>query len=359
MRFGPKKKDGTGGEKKKSSSRWRKGVLAASAFLAVGPATTVAPPPTAAPPAPYATTQTHDLPGHFHQRISSTTCIPAANLNTSDRYPQIRPVFERMATQAPISGAPVIARISLPDEDVNACTSRDLPDGTLVAAYESPTRRLIVARSNVAPSTVAHEAFHARQHITGGFNGVGSNRTLTAGDRATGMLLIEATAAAYSLVVIKEMSFTDPTYARRHLGTHDYGMMRTFNTAFDASYAANATRPETERRRIALEAGGQAVVRALMNGQSSEWRTLYRPEAQRFLTLPSNTGTRNAEYTAVRDREYARIGQVAAGLQLVPVEFMGSRGNDSIAASQRAIGLRVGDTPANAPFASSARRPAA
>lgn len=357
MRFGPKK-DGNGGDKKKTPSRWRKGVLAASALLAVGPATNVAPPPAPAPPSPFATTQTHDLPGHFHQRISSTTCIPAANLNTSDRYPQIRPVFDRMA-QAPISGAPVIARITTPEEDVNACTSRDLPDGTLVAAYESPTRRLIVATRNVAPSTVAHEAFHARQHITGGFNGVGSNRTLTAGDRATGMLLIEATAAAYSLVVIKEMSFTDPTYARRHLGTHDYGMLRTFNTAFDASYNANATRPEAERRRAALEAGGQAVVRALMNAQSSEWRSLYRSEAQRFLDLPSFSGARSAEYTTVRDREYARIGQVAPNLQLVPVEFMGSRGNDSIAASQRAIGLRVPAPAASQPFASAPRRPAA
>lgn len=361
MRFGPKKKTAEHAVekpagKKSLSARWRAAVLGGAAVLAIGPA--VAPTPSVAPPAPSDARATLALPNHLGA-ISSTTCIPASEVITSKAYPQIRPVFERMAQQ-PISGAPVLGRITAPNEDVDACTSRSLPDGTLVAAYESPTRRLIVARRNVAPTTVAHEAFHAHQHITGGFTGVGSNRLLSAGDRATGLLLIEATAAAYGMVVIKEASLSDPGYAR-NIRTHDYGMSRTFNTAFDASYNANANAPETERRRQALQAGGQAVVRGLMNGQSSEWKFLYRPEASRYLGLASFTGARTPEYTAQRDTQYAKIGQVAPNLQLIPSEFFGSRGNDSIAANQHAFNMRVPATtaPANQPFASSPRRPAA
>lgn len=337
------------------SQRWRKAVLAGAAFLAVGPAVAPnSPPPPATPTDAHATLA---LPSHLGA-ISSTSCIPAADIVASKNYPQIRPVFERM-TRLPITGAPVITRVTTPGEDIDACTSRNLPAGTLVAAYESQTRRLIVARTNVAPTTVAHEVFHAHQHINGGFTGVGSNRLLSAGDRATGLLMIEATAAAYGMMMIKEASLDDPSYAR-NIRTHDYGMTRTFNTAFDASYAAHADKPEAERRRLALQAGGQAVVRALMNGQSSEWKDLYRPEAQRYLGLPSFSGQRSAEYSAERDRLYARIGQVAPNVQLIPAEFFGSRGNDSIAESQRAIGLRVPAQAAAAiPFASSLRRPAA
>lgn len=359
MRFGQKKAADTpaNANKKPSglSARWRKAVLAGAAFLAVGPAVAPTSPPP--PPAPVDANATLALPSHLGA-ISSTSCIPAADILASRKYPQIRPVFERMAQQ-PISGTPVINRVTTPSEDVDACTSRSLPDGNLVAAYESQTRRLIVAERNVAPSTVAHEVFHAHQHITGGFTGVGSNRLLSAGDRATGLLLIEATAAAYAMVVIKEASLDDASYGR-NLRTHDYGMARTFNTAFDASFAANEDKPAAERRRLALQAGGQAVVRALMNGQSSEWKSLYRSEAQRYLGLPSFSGPRGAEYSAERDRQYARIGQAAPHLQLIPSEFFGSRGNDSIASSQREIGLRVPAQAADStPFASSPRRPAA
>lgn len=361
MRFGPKKtaKDPSGkkpADKKSAgglTARWRKAMLAGAAFLAVGPA--VAPVPSVAPPAsPSEASARLALPNALGA-ITSTRCIPATDIMASKGYQQIRPVFERMARE-PITGAPIINRITTESEDVDACTSRDLPDGNLVATYESQTRRLIVANRNVAPLTVAHEAFHAKQHLTGGFTGVASNSLLTNGDRATGLQLIEATAAAYSMVVIKEISLDDPGYAH-NIRTNNYGMTRTFNTAFDASYAANANRPETERRQLALQAGGQAVVRALMNGQSSEWKSLYRPEASRYLGLASYTGARNAEYTAERDRLYARIGQVAPNVQLIPSEFFGSRGNDTIAASQRATGLHVPVPPQG--FASSPRRPAA
>ncbi len=361
MRFGPKKTADTTqppAHKPKGalSRRWQKTVLAGAAFLAVGPAVTPTTPP--APPASPADAHARlALPDHLGA-ITSTSCIPASEVLGQKAYPQIRPVFERM-TRQPISGAPVITRVTTPTEDVDACTSRDLPDGNMVAAYESQTRRLIVARRDVAPSTVAHEVFHAHQHLSGGFTSAGSNRLLTAGDRATALLLIESTAAAYAMVVIKEAGLNDPSYAR-NIRTHDYGMTRTFNTAFDASYAANADKPEAERRREALQAGGQAVVRALMNGQSSEWKSMYRSEAARYLGLSSYSGERGSEYRAERDRLYAKIGNVSAGLQLVPPEFMGASANDSISASQKAIGLRVpADAPAAQPFASTPRRTAA
>lgn len=360
MRFGPKKTAGSqpspaNKPKGALSRRWQKAVLAGAAFLAVGPAVT----PTLPPASPANPTDAHAalaLPNHLGA-ITSTSCIPASEVLASKGYTQIRPVFERM-TRQPISGTPVITRVTTPTEDVDACTSRDLPDGNMVAAYESQTRRLIVARNNVAPTTVAHEVFHAHQHLTGGFTGAGSNRLLTAGDRATALLLIEATAAAYAMTVIKEAGLNDPSYAR-NIRTHDYGMTRTFNTAFDQSYGANADKPETERRRLALQAGGQAVVRALMNGQSSEWKSMYRGEAAKYLGFPSYSGARGTEYGVERDRQYARIGQVAPGLQLVPVEFFGASANDTISASQRAIGLRVPAAAPEQPFASSPRRPAA
>lgn len=315
------------------SARWRKTVLVGMTFFALGPA--VAPLPPTPAPMPTDGNATLPLPNRFSTQLSSTTCIPAATIIASKDYPQIRPVFERMARQ-PISGAPIIARVTTPTEDVDACISRSLPDGNLIAAYESQTRRLIVAPRNVAPSTVIHEVFHTNQHLTGGFTGTGSNRMLSTGDRATGLLLIEASAAAYALVVIKEASLTDASYAH-NMRTHDYGMTRTFNTAFDASYTANKNTPETERRRAALQAGGQAVVLALMSGHSSEWKAMYRPEAMRYFGITSYTGQHGAEYMAERDRLYARIGHVATDLQLIPGEFFGLRAQVTIAATHRAF----------------------
>lgn len=359
MRFGPKKTNDTTPQNSKKatglSARWRKAALAGAAFATLIPGVT--PPPGTPSPTPADTTAVLSLPTTVNARVSSTSCVPAADMLGNNAHPQLKPVFERMV-RLPVSGAAIVNRIMVPSEDVDACTSRDLPDGTLIATYESPTRRLIVPHRDAPPATIAHEIFHAHQHLTGGFTGVASNRLLTAGDRATGMLLIEATAAAYGMVAMKEASFYDASYAK-HMRTHNYGMTRTFNTAFDASYAANANQPEQDRRRLALQAGGQAVVRALMNGQSSEWKGLYKDEAARYLRLASFNGVRTAEYTATRDGLYARIGQVSPSLQLVPVEFFGSLGNTTIAASQKEFSLRVPAAAQPQQPASSPRRPAA
>ncbi len=336
MRFFTKK-DKKDGEKKPRPG-WQKALLAGAGALVVGSCDVPPAAPALPPAAPEQPGSSAEMPHNFQtQQIATNNCKPVSTLVNSRQIPSVSSVFTRMAEQ-PLSGAGVITLLGNSANRVEACTSPDLPDDDLIATYESTTRRLIVGTRNVRPVTVAHESFHAYQHLTGGFRGVSSNQLLSPGDRATGMLLIEATAAAYANVVLYEMKFTDPDYHRRHGRTYDYGMGPTFENTFNQSYAANEGLGEPERRRLALEAAGQAVVRALLNGQSSEWRTLYRPEAARYLTLPAQYAPRDSEgYLATRSAMYARIGQVAPGLQLIPAEFLGAGAEDAIRANHAAF----------------------
>lgn len=293
-----------------------------------------------------------DLLAQAAPRYSTTTCHSAHAIATQGRMPQVGATFTRMAQQG-ITGANVIRTVTDPAQNVHVCISPlNSNDPTLVATYEAAGRRLLVRSGPVSAVTVAHEAFHAHQHLNNGFHGVASNQLLTPGDRTTGMLLIEATAAAYAQVVLFETQYSDPAYYRQHGRVNDYGMRQTFERAYSASYALNSSQDVQERRRIALQDAGQAVVRALMNGESREWAQLYRPAAQAYLTRPASHLTRDsADYQANRRSFYRQIGQVSARFQLVPFEYLTTDADAAIASQHRAFGLQAPVTVPRPPVA--------
>jgi|GEM_PF-1275032 len=277
-----------------------------------------------------------------NQPIAASACIPAAELlhDENPLFASLRATFAELARQ-PISGAPVISAITGMTEGVRVCRARRLPGGAL-AVYQRDVRRIVVPEKGATSAIVAHEVFHFLQDRAGAYAGVEEDSKLTPRDGAVSLLLIEATAVAYALVVSKEAALETPG-TRRKLPNPN-GMARTFDRAFTATYANAAHRPEGERRLAALQAGGRAVVSALMAGQSGSWRRFYREQARiHLLFAPGNDG-RGEAYGPLRDGIYARIGRVTEGLDLLPSEYIGTRAETAIASALREIDL----APANA-----------
>ena len=286
------------------------------------------------------------------------TCAMTGTPDFAQRVPRIQAVFTKLAQQ-PISGQQMVMTVTDPRNQIEACLVRDLsssPDRSVLGLYTSNNHRLSVLSGNPAPAVIAHESFHAYQQFSGGFSAMTNTGALYARDRVTGLLLMEATAAAYEQVVMKEISFTDAKYPRAFRHENDFHTNRTFDRAFDDSYAANANLPEAARRRVALQAGGQAVVRFLMAGRDSGWKSGYRENAQPYARLTSAPAQEPQAYAQKRAGFYRALGQVAPGLQLVPDEFLDARADASIAQVLKTFRIDAPAAPVYAaPYAASPR----
>ncbi len=283
------------------------------------------------------------------QGTSKMRCVglndPSFDENVRRNAERAQGYFNTMNAHMPITGASVLAALRDPYYNMRICFNKQYPTSSGVhAAYIPSRQQLIVPERSIRFNAVAHEVFHARQHIRGGFYGFFASNPYRAEDRAMALLLAEASAVAYSMAAKKELQLNNPALAREYSRGDDldYGMWDTFDRTFNSVYRANANQPEDTRRRMALQEAGQTVVRALLDGRSSVWVDSYRDAAQNALRL-SNARTpqdpNSVAYQSVRSSNFYRMGEITDGVNVVPSEYWAMNNAAATARTFRAMGL--------------------
>lgn len=279
-------------------------------------------------------------------RLQSDKCY---DLNDSSLAvaPAIKASFDLMARQ-PITGRPVMARLSNPMHGFQVCEDPNLPSivtGT-IASYRLGERRLMVPAKGADLSSVAHESFHAYQATLSSAMG---GAPLAPRDKAMALLIAEAAAVGYTYMVTRESAFDNPADWNAYTKAGgDYGMNDVFNAAFDSSYNGLLPLPdETLRRRFALEAGGRAVVDALLNKAYPAWSEGY---AFRALTMARNgddsIDATTRSYYKTRDELFRRAAMVAPDILLLPPRLgQGAKSDAEIVKVLELTGVQIRTVP--------------
>lgn len=297
----------------------------------------------------------HSRQDPAYQGTNNMRCVgindPSFDENVRRNAERAQGYFTTMTTYMPITGAPVLQALRDPYYSMQICFNKKYPTSSgTQAAYFPSRQQLVVPQSTVRFNAVVHEVFHARQHIRGGFYGFFAANPYRAEDRAMALLLAEASAVAYSMAAKKELQLNNPRLEREYSRNDNlhYGMWGTFERSFNAAYAANASQPEDARRRAALQTAGQTIVRALLNGESAEWKRSYRDAVQSALTL-SNARTpqdpNSPAYQSVRSSNFYRMGEISEGVNVVPAEYWAMNNTAAMLRTFRAFDLDSSITP--------------
>lgn len=277
-------------------------------------------------------------------RVKAANCV---NITESelDRVPAIKPVFERIAAQ-PLTGAPVVARLRDPAHRFQICLDPSLPGNGVMAAYMSTQNRLFVPVLGADFESVAHESYHAYQDTLGGI--VATDAGLHPRDMAMSLLLTEASAVGYTLMLMREIGYTQPEVYAAFIADskNGFGMGQRFDTAYNTAYAANEGMEENARRSLALQAGGTAVVDALVTGAVRGWSAPYASNAARMAQLgDANADTSRRQYRETRDELFRRAGTVS-GMNIIPARFIGANADNAIATAVDTTGIEIVRVPA-------------
>lgn len=279
-------------------------------------------------------------------RVRAPNCV---NITESDlaRVTAIKPLFDRLAAQ-PITGTPIVERLRDPAHRFQICLDASLPANGVMAAYMGSQNRLFVPVLNPDFESVAHEAYHAYQDTMGGL--VHLDAPLNPRDMAMSLLLSEASAVGYTLMLMREVGYSDPAAYTTFISNprNSFGMGPRFEAAYNASYNANITMPEDARRRTALEAGGKAVVEALVTGAERGWSGPYSVNAVRAAQngdFAVNTNTNS--YRNIRDEQFRRAGYVGENINIIPNRFLGANADVPITQAVEATGVEIARVPAS------------
>lgn len=278
-------------------------------------------------------------------RVKAPNCI---NITEADlnRVPSIKPVFERIAAQ-PLIGAPVVNRLRDPAHHFQICLDTSLPSNGVLAAYMASQNRLFVPVLGADFESVAHESYHAYQDTVGGI--ASSDAQLHPRDMAMSVLLTEASAVGYTLMLMREIGYSEPdAYTTFIAGgkNNAFGMGARFDAAYNASYNANSTMEETARRKIALQAGGTAVVDALLSAQELGWSRPYAMNATRAAQNGDlSVDTTRRQYREMRDEQFRRAGSLG-DINIIPARFLGANADQDIAQAVDITGIEIIRVPA-------------
>ena len=235
----------------------------------------------------------------------------ARHLQTMKRVPSARLVTEPLQE---------------PQHFVKACLVSSFQRASTQAKYDYLDKALLFTADN-SISNVIHEIFHAHQDLGGSLKTVLSplqKPVLTAQDSYVAHMLIEATAAAYTMIVLKQNEHQDPIeYTLYMQGADSYGMGDLFENTFNQHLKEREKQrlPYAQAEKEALEIAGQAIVREMIFGQNDTWRSNY--EAAFFNKVASRDYplTQGPGYAAMRSDIYTKIGQVTTNFSLTPPEF--------------------------------------
>ena len=180
-------------------------------------------------------------------------------------------------------------------------------------------RRCGVLASDPNRQAYLHEMFHGAQTVNGSLDMIGSGK-LSIEDSIEGNMLIEAAAVGYTFTVYKEMSKTVPGAYNDFTATgFSFGMRDWFDDAYSKAMKDNAGLSAQAQEAKALQAGGKAVVEALLDGKNSTWAFDYAVSsaynnARRYALLDRN----DPSYMALRADLYRKAGAVSPQVNITP-----------------------------------------
>lgn len=279
---------------------------------------------------------------------------PEASAMTSDlnavskNLPQLARDLAIMQ-KLPLTGRPVYDAIVNPANGIKSTLFPVPPKSGSTSTYQDKHARI---GRGTATSTAFHEYFHAYQDMTEQGPGMFG---LTVKDAAIADFLSEASAVAYEIASRKEaeklgLQFrATPVYQERDANGNITTYTITSSStnpenlrAFDAAYNAALAQNQSEAK--ALEAGGKAVVRRLLDAQDNQWRATYAQVA--IININNNLHAfredgQSAGYTDKRVGVFQRQGQLGNTLNFIPDEFLGPQANAAIDKTFKAMGLLI------------------
>ncbi|MEZ0262182.1 MAG: hypothetical protein ACAH80_14335 [Alphaproteobacteria bacterium] len=225
------------------------------------------------------------------------------------QFPDLYNSFKKIES-LPHSGRHLAAQMKDPANAIPTCVANDV-DGGAAGEFIPELVKLRMRSGEVDARAYTHEMFHAGQHINGALKLLGSP-SLAIEDNMAGNMLVEASAVGYSFMVYKEMDKVEPgAYANFTKTWYSFDM----KPHFDAAYAKALPRGEEK----ALEAGGKAVVEALLRGVNEDWSHTYAvrsAENSYQSTLPEVR--QNAGYSEARTEYFRQAGKVSPTVNITP-----------------------------------------
>jgi hypothetical protein len=313
---------------------------AVSAPLSPAPVVSVVPPPVK--PA-----GTVIVPAAIEQDNTAAE-VSAANANLADMAQKLPQLYRdlQIMEQLPLTGKGVYDMLKDPASGIVSHLIPN-PEGSAVdGGYQKKHAKIPRGGSS---STSFHEYFHALQDISGGDDAMFK---LTMKDAVIDNLLQEASAVAYELAARQEaanhnLAFFDPaakvttlsagvTMTSSTSSASDGAEVKAaFHDAYTAAWDANASLDATARETKALEAGGQTVVRFLLEGKDAAWSASYSQLAAANANNNSqslgNDGRENKPgYKDKRDAAYTKMGSISPQINFIPAEYLGADADAAI-----------------------------
>lgn len=329
----------------------------APSFAAPTPITTAPPATTPQPvPAPAPTPAAIPAPAGLRTVdgvVPGTDLTEAQSCVDTDQLDEMRTtnpqIYRDLALmeRLPLTGLPVFQMIVDPKNMIRTClTPYDKNNGTSGTFSNSVAR---VERGTESVTTI-HEYFHALQYLRDKQDDVQSKLTLK--DFAVATALREATSVGYSLMVEQEarnrgLTLSTATHGDTYQDAHsNEGNRAVFSRAYTAAYTENPALAPQDREAAALQAGGQAVVKALMLGDDADWLRGYSYVVVNNMNantriLSANTDTVSG-YKEMRNSAFANVGKVSDKLNIIPREFTGNDAKRYIDRCVDILGIRIG-----------------
>lgn len=218
----------------------------------------------------------------------------------------------------PIAGKSVYDALTNRENDVRWCIVPPGAIGDKVAAAYDDKEKVMILTKGSGEKAFVHEGFHAVQFL----NGVDLH-SLSTRDNAITFLLLEASAVAHSFVYYKEREATDPA-AYQNFKASEYSMFvgASFDKAYDHFMATSHISDDRQRKKKALEAAGQAVVRSLLAGECREWTVFYAGRISfRMRSHPEAFPPQDAAYLRKRRFIFNTTGYISPDINLTPPEL--------------------------------------
>jgi hypothetical protein len=237
-------------------------------------------------------------------------CVQTSDTQAfQQQFPDLYNSFKKIES-LPYSGRHLTAQMKDPANGIPTCVANDV-DGGAAGEFIPDLVKLRMRIGAVDARAYTHEMFHAGQHINGALAQLGSPN-LAIEDNMAGNMLVEASAVGYSFIVYKEMDKTEPgAYADFASTWYSFKMQ----PHFDAAYAKAL--PQGEEK--ALEAGGKAVVEALLSGANEDWSTTYAVRSAQNSWQSTLPQVRLREgYAAERTDYFRKAGSVSPNINITP-----------------------------------------
>lgn len=286
--------------------------------------------------------------------------VCADNARLDDMKGDVPQAYRDLAylERLPLTGKPVFDAVTSRANMVRTCLLPYNEASAALGVYSDKSVRILRGTTSY---TAFHEYFHALQDINGSRTGA-----LGPDDAVIANALSEATAVGYELMTRKEAKnrglalFEDPHHSvvngvsvTSGVGTSETnaGLRLVFDRAYDRAFAGGAGLAADAREAAALQAGGKAVVRALMFGDDNDWLRGYARQAaenvNRNAAIYGANDTGAANYPLVRRTVFEQQGRLG-GLSLMPEEFLGDDAPLYVQRCMRIMGLNVAPAPAAA-----------